>query len=370
MLKEEINRYNQTPKNKQESRKKVRDIIQRILPDMSETITSLHEEGNQTIDGSFLLKNLEKMDKALQDNPGSGKHRPPRTLTLLPKSKKEKKNQGISKEEEIKMTKFKALCILQEGCYLRPESEGIFDLIIGKEEQKYRVDMTGHPTCTCPLFSGQKKVKKVCKHICVSLLMIGVKNTENEGNILTKSCYSKRERKKIDTYIDQLKKDQFIRECDKVLEDFQPTIQDNKKEEVITELPFINVKEVISKHDSYAEAMKEISTNEFSPKWFGIISNNGRHQCPGSAHTQRFQVSKGSLAVICDFFSVRKSLHQFIVRKERRYFCCQPTCVSSYGPISLNRFSNLKPPDSINIKYLDQKQANSLIRMLPDVKTI
>ena len=149
-----------------------------------------------------------------------------------------------------------------------------------------------------------------------------------------------------------MKKDQFTRACDKVLEDFQPTIQENKKEEVITELPFINVKEVISKHDSYAEAMKEISTNEFSPKWFGIVSNNGRHQCPGLAQTQRCQVSKGSLAVICDFFSVRKSFYQFIVRKERRNFCCQKTCVSSYGPASLNRFSNLKPPDSINIKYL------------------
>ena len=91
MLQEEIDRYHQTPKNKEESRRKVRDIIQRILPDMSETINSLSEEGNETIDGSFLLKNLEKMDKALLDNPGSGKNKPPRTQKALQKTKKEKK---------------------------------------------------------------------------------------------------------------------------------------------------------------------------------------------------------------------------------------------------------------------------------------
>ena len=175
MLQEEIDRFPQTPKNKEESRRKVRDIIQRILPDMSETINSLSEEGNETIDGSFLLKNLEKMDKALLDNPGSGKHRPPRTQKPLQKTKKEKKRQGFLKEEEKKLTKFKALCILQEGCYLRPEGEGIFDLIIGKKEPRtYRVDLTGHPTCTCPHFSGQKNMSRVCKHICACLLMIGV----------------------------------------------------------------------------------------------------------------------------------------------------------------------------------------------------
>ena len=89
---------------------------------------------------------------------------------------------------------------------------------------------------------------------------------------------------------------------------------------MITELPFINLKEVISKHDNYAEALTEIKSNkEFLPKWYGIVTDNGRYQCPGSVHTER--------------------------------------CISSYGPTSLNRFSNLKPPDSINTKYLDTKKA-------------
>ena len=33
-----------------------------------------------------------------------------------------------------------------------------------------------------------------------------------------------------------------------------------------TELPFINLKEVISKHDSYAEALKEITSNNEFPQ--------------------------------------------------------------------------------------------------------
>ena len=214
-------------------------------------------------------------------------------------------------------------------------------------------------------------MSRVCKHICACLLMIGVKNNQQEGDILTKCSYSKVDRKRIDHHIDQMKNDQTRKTCDNVLEELQSTIQEVKKEEVITELPFINLKEVISKHDSYAEALKEITSNdEFSPKWYGIVTNNGRYQCPGSVHTERCQVTKGSVAVIADFFSVRKTFYQFIIQRDRRYFCCNKLCISSYGPTSLNRFSNLKPPDTINSKYLDTKQANTLRKLLPDITII
>ena len=87
-----------------------------------------------------------------------------------------------------------------------------------------------------------------------------MKNNQQEGDILTKCSYSKVDRKRIDHHNDQMKNDQTRKTCDNVLQELQSTIQEVKKEEVITELPFINLKEVISKHDSYAEALKEITS--------------------------------------------------------------------------------------------------------------
>ena len=52
MLTETIQNFQDTPKNKEESRKRIRQIIEKILPDMSTTLQAeeVDEDGSGTLD--------------------------------------------------------------------------------------------------------------------------------------------------------------------------------------------------------------------------------------------------------------------------------------------------------------------------------
>ena len=70
MLTETIQNFQDTPKNKEESRKRIRQIIEKILPDMSRTLQA-EEVDEDGFDASFILKNLGEKELALKDIPVS-----------------------------------------------------------------------------------------------------------------------------------------------------------------------------------------------------------------------------------------------------------------------------------------------------------
>ena len=358
MLTETIQNFQDTPKNKEESRKRIRQIIEKILPDMSRTLQA-EEVDEDGFDASFILKNLGEKELALKDIPVSSKHshRPPNKIR---NSTKDNKKDTASNAEEKQKTKVKAMELLMEGCKLNAEAEAIHEIKIGTEKTRsYVVDITGNPTCTCPHFLGKRNVKKICKHISATLLMIGVKNETQDEALLTKYSYTKADRKKIDNLIGRF--DQSEKECEQVLKEFKTTLLPKKKPAQICELPPINLKTVIARYDSYNEAMKDIKENqELKPKWYAVVAPDGRHRCPGSNHTERLQVEKGSVALVSDFYIVRKSFYNYEVKRERRFFCCNMECISSYSTKSLTRFSNLNFPEKIEGKYLDKKTVDTI----------
>ena len=123
-----------------------------------------------------------------------------------------------------------------EGCKLNAEAEGIYEIKIGSEKTRsYVVDITGNPTCTCPHFLGKKNVKKICKHISATLLMMGVKNETQDEALLTKYSYTKADRKKIDNLTGRF--DQSEKECEHVLKEFKTTLLPKKKQHKYVSCP-------------------------------------------------------------------------------------------------------------------------------------
>ena len=60
--------------------------------------------------------------------------------------------------------------------------------------------------------------------------------------------------------------------------------------------------------------MKDIKENkELKPKWYAVVAPDGRHRCPGSNHTDRLPVEKGSVALVSDFYIVRKNFYNYEV---------------------------------------------------------
>lgn len=184
-----IDRMKNTPGNQQECMNIVKKIIQDIDPDLVNS--SDGEEDLEVFDISFVRDSIRKQHIE-EVYTASGIHRPMKQRNQVSKTKDRKLTKGektvsfdktkllarsvkkSSKETAEKLLS-KASSGLKENPILEQDGEAIF--ILRFSNRDYTVDLTtSTPTFTCPRF---KQISS-CKHIVMTLVLLGTKANEEE----------------------------------------------------------------------------------------------------------------------------------------------------------------------------------------------
>ena len=349
MIEEELKEAKNIVKSRFDSGKTVNQIVTKICPDLSDTRFLLGDEcvSDEEFDLSFLKTNLTGRELAIKENPGNGKHRPPKQYIQGLEKIKDSKKEETKRDIENKKIKAKAVNIFNEGCELLEMDEGVYELkigtitsrggegqsislqthsgkvseCVGNTSRSYILNLRKEPSCSCPNFSKQVKVLHTCKHLVVALTMLGISNEKEEGELLTKIKYSKKEQQKMVNKMKTFDMNQI--NMDEVNNKYKNSLIPKKSVEKKTEIPYIDLKSCLASFESYYDAKTEINKNDiYKCQWYGVHVPDGRRKCPGQKHEPKERISKGTLALISDFVSFRKNLFAegFSLYRERRFF--------------------------------------------------
>ena len=368
------------PRNQKECISIVRKIIQEIDPDL--ICSSEEEEDVEAFDLNYICASISKgNDQEVYTK--ASIHRPinQRSQVLKPKHKEKTMTTG-SKTVTLKKSKVlsrsvtkspqetsdkllaKASNGMTENPTLEKDGEAIF--VLRFSNRSYIVDLTcSIPTCTCPRY---KETNATCKHVVMTLVLLGLKNTEEEKKVLTAKKFNKNQRRRVDEKIQSFHESNTKTFTEKI-NDFQKSFLP-KTCDTIEKLPDVQQTYGL-KFKTYNEAMayiKDPNDDNVAASWAVTEADSNRRKCP-ALHEGESGIPKGSLVLAADYNSVIKHIDgTFTTKRTRRHFHAKEACISSV-PAEIKRFTNLKPVATclVDASTLTQETREQIKRALPNI---
>lgn len=374
-----IDRMKQTPGNQTECHNIVKKIIQEIDPDLVNS--SEGEEDVEVFDMRFVCDSIRKQHIE-EVYTVSGIHRPMKQKMQASKAKERKLTKGEktvsfdktkllassvkkSSRETVEKLLLKASDGLKENPILEQDGEAIFYLHFSNRD--YTVDLTtSTPTCTCPRF---KEISS-CKHIVMTLVLLGIKANEEEKKLLTAKTFNRKQRNLMDQKI--LAFNKASKSFARNIEDFQ-TMLIPKMENKVKNLPELQQTN-IGKFQTYNDCMNYIrdpTNDNTTASWAATVADSNRRLCP-AMHEGEKRISKGSLVLAADYNTVRKTIDgSFTTQRARRYFHAKEECFN-HIPAEIQRFTNLLPVSSgfVDASTLPEATKEQIRRVLPSVNFV
>jgi hypothetical protein len=374
-----IDRMKNTPGNQQECMNIVKKIIQDIDPDLVNS--SDGEEDLEVFDISFVCDSIRKQHIE-EVYTASGIHRPMKQRNQVSKTKDRKLTKGEktvsfdktkllarsvkkSSKETAEKILSKASSGLKENPILEQDGEAIF--ILRFSNRDYTVDLTtSTPTFTCPRF---KQISS-CKHIVMTLVLLGTKANEEEKNLLTAKTFNRKQRNLVDQKI--LSFNEASKSFPRNIENFQTSLLPKSEKEIknLPEHQQTNIRNFKSYNDCM-NYIKDPTNGNTAGHWAVTVADSNRRLCPAMHEGER-RICKGSLVLAADYDTVHKTIDgSFTTKRARRYFHARVECFN-HIPAEMKRFTNLLPVTSgvVDASTLPDVTKEQIRRVLPSVNFV
>ena len=366
-----------SPRNQKECINIVKKIIQEIDPDLVDS-SEEEEEDMEAFDIKYVCDSIRKEhDEEVYTK--ASIHRPMnQRIQVLKQKPKEKKMTTGEKTVSLDKTKVLARSVkkspqetsdkllskasdgMNENPTLEKDGEAIF--VLKFSNRSYVVDLTcSIPTCTCPRY---KQTNSTCKHVVMTLALLGLKNNEEGKKVLTAKKFNKNQRKLVDEKIQSF--NESTKTFTKKIDNFQKSLLP-KTCDTIEKLPDVQQTYGI-KFKTYNEAMAYIKDDNVAATWAVTEADSNRRKCP-ALHEGESGISKGSLVLAADYNSVIKQNDgNYTTKRTRRHFHAKDACISSV-PTEMKRYTNMKPVSSciVDTSTLPKDTKEQIKRALPNI---